>query len=631
MKKILSLILSCTLCAATLSAVGCKQKTPELNVQTSASLEMGSENLLLTLGEKAELPVSYNPIDGTVLAWSSSAPNVVSVDGNGFVEAVGVGVATITAHYGNEQASCTIEVGLSGNVPLLMFESNIGEEITLLKGTSFDLETFVSFNGKAYQDAEVEYYVADPAVGTMVDNQFVAGQTTGSTQVSVFATWRGQTVHAKTVTINVISESTVLLNDGKLVAVHLYTVQEHESVSYATEQVISSVFISEDNNEITEYSLSVLDEAIAEIEASGDEWIVRSKKAGKTKLLVSYGAYEVAFDVLVDRPVANIDKTVEYSSMDGMYVEKGSTVMRPVVEAVDALEEFVAYEFKGKEYKARNGALELPNGENEVVLYNEKVGYRMVFDTYTMLIDELSDFTKIYAGTTKQTVEGIFVLLKDIIEPDTVLSMPTGMVANNFGGTFDGRGHTLSFTLDHGVEQAFGLFGNTFEGATIKNLALHNVKQTGTSGKNPAGILAANGSADAGMPEYVLENLSIDVSFIGESQVYIALLGNVMWSAIMRNVIVHVPEVPEGQEYGSFARGDCLSVSGAYVVSPALRYVITQDPPDQSKWLHLPERYDTYDEMISAGNNYSSFSPEYWDVTTYGIPVWKTLVSDFVE
>jgi hypothetical protein len=33
--------------------------------------------------------------------------------------------------------------------------------------------------------------------------------------------------------------------------------------------------------------------------------------------------------------------------------------------------------------------------------------------------------------------------------------------------------------------------------------------------------------------------------------------------------------------------------------------------------------------MLLAGNNYSSFDSTYWDTTTYGVPVWKTLIGDF--
>ena len=165
---------------------------------------------------------------------------------------------------------------------------------------------------------------------------------------------------------------------------------------------------------------------------------------------------------------------------------------------------------------------------------------------------------------------------------------------------------------------------------TIKNLAI-NVKQTGTGGKNPAGVLCAQGSKQAGTPEYYLENLFIDVSFIEEGISFLTLMGNVMWSGILKNVIIHVAEVPQGVEIGSFARGDLISIANSYVISTSPLYDIDVEEskkPNMASW-KKPVLYATYDEMKAAGNDYSSFDLEFWDTITYGIPVWKTLVQDF--
>ena len=128
MKKFLSLALSLTMCVTALSAAGCTQdgaqsSTPPPVEQVVEKLQLEKSNLLLTLGDRAELSASYHEIEGATLTWSSSAPNVVSVDENGYVEAMGLGVATITARYGAKQATCLVEVGLSGNVPYLDFEN----------------------------------------------------------------------------------------------------------------------------------------------------------------------------------------------------------------------------------------------------------------------------------------------------------------------------------------------------------------------------------------------------------------------------------------------------------------------------------------------------------------------------
>lgn len=630
MKKILSLALSLMMCASTVVASGCQESASQSTpppAQVVEYLQLEKSNVLLTLGSKAELSASYNELAGETLTWSSSAPKVVSVDENGCIEALGLGKATVTASYGSKKATCAVEVSLSGNVPYLNFESGIGDEITLMKGSEFSLKSYVQFGGGKYYDGSVEYYVANSEIGWMNGDKFVAAGKGGSTQVSVFATWRGQTVHAKTVTINVAPESTVLLNGGKLMSLNLYTTEQHAGVDYTTSQTISSVYVSEDGEIISDYDISIVDEGIASIERSGDEWTVSANKAGKTNLIVSYGENEYAFDVYVNRPVADVKKFIDYSITDAKYWDTETQAFASINDSVEGLGNVVAYEYAGKEYKLKGGALQIPIGQpTEVTLYNEAVGYTMNITAYTMILDELQDFTTIYAGEKATVVQGTYMLAKDLVEPDTVLSMPDGMEPNDFAGVFDGKGHVLSFTLDHGTVHAFGLFGKNLQGATIKNLAMSGVKQTGTSGKNPAGVLCSQGSKLTGTPEYHLENLFVDVSFIEQGSSFFALMANVMWSGILKNIIVYSAEVPKGFESASFARGSLISSTNSYLISVSPLYEIDvpeKDKPNQEKWVRIAQ-YATYEEMEAAGNDYSSFSAEFWDISS-GIPVWKTL------
>ncbi len=624
MKKILSLLLSCTICFATVMATGCKDDpTTSDSVQTIERLELETENCLLTLGDRVQLFASYNEIDGETPTWSSSAPDVVSVDKNGWIEALKAGSSIITVKYGTKTASCTVEVGLSDNVPVLAFVNNIRDEITLMKSSTFDFSVCVQFNGKTFYDGEIEYFVSDESIATIQDGKLETKNVAGSTQVSVLATWRGQIVHAKTVTVNVISESTVLLNSGRLTSVDLYTVAEHAGETYATSQTISSVFISEDGVEVQDYALSILDEGIASIEQSGNEWIIHSKKAGKTNLIVSYADKEFLFDVLVSRPVLELEQTIDYSKTDGKYLDTASKTLKHINDLLEGGANLVSYELMGKEYKIKDGTLDLPMGKSSTVtLYNENVGYRMTMHAYTTIIDELKDFELIYAGDSETDVTGVYMLAKDIIEPQTVLSMPNGKVPNNFAGTFDGKGHVLSFTMRHG-EYKFGLFGQFLKGATIKNLALNNITKSGTAGKNPSGIICFEAFQNASVN--TLENIFVDLQFMEAGASNLAFMGNVMQRVELKNVIIHVPTVPQGDTYGAFARQNAASVSNSYVISTAPLYVTVQE----TNYKVVPTHYATYDEMKEAGNDYSSFSSEFWDTTTYGIPVWKTLVQDF--
>ncbi len=628
MKKFLTFILAFTMSMAVLGASGCqKEDTPSPSVQIVERLELEKSSLLLTLGDRVELSASYNTLEGEVLTWTSSDQNVVFVDENGFVEGLRVGKATVTANYGSKKASCVVEVSLSSNVPTLVFDDDVSERISLMKGETFGLGSRIRFNGKEFFDAEIEYYVVDETIGTIVNGEFVANNV-GSTQVNIFATWRGQTVHTKTLTIDVVTESSVLLNGGRVKEIKLYTVSQHEGATYATSQTISDVYISEDGVQIDEYELTVQDNAIASLERKGDGWEITALKSGKTNLIVSYANVEFPFAITVERPIFNSNKKVDYSLADGQYFDGQSETLKGIGQLFDDFGEFVAYAIDGKEYKAKEGKLNISEGNDILVtLYNETAGYQVTLDVYSLIIDELTDFEKIYAGDEETMIDGTYILAKDLIEPTTVLKMPDGKVANDFAGTFDGRGHVLSFTFEHGTTHSFGLFGRYLNSATIKNVALNNITMDGTSGKNAAGIICAEGAKDANLsPESTIENVFIDLKFSEARSDNLAFMGNAMWKTILKNVVIHVPEVPVADTYGSFARGDAASVSNSYIVSNAPAYVTTTE----TNFKKVPTVYATYNAMLSAGNDYSSFDSNYWDITTYGIPVWKTLLEDFV-
>ena len=631
MKKFLTFILAFTMSITALGVSGCgrnnNSSTPAPSIQTVERLELEKSSLLLTLGDRVELSVSYNPLENEVLKWTSSDKNVVSVDENGFVEALRVGKATVTVSYGSKKASCTVEVALSGNVPMIAFDGDVGEKISLLKGETFGLGAHIRFNGKEFFDAEIEYYVADETIGTILNGEFVANNVAGSTQVNVFATWRGQSVRTKTLTIDVITETSVLLNGGRVKEIQLYTVTQHEATAYETTQVISDVYISEEGVQIDEYDLSVRDNAIASVEKKGEGWEITALKSGKTDLIVSYGNVEFPFTITVERPVFDANKKVEYSIADGQYFDEQSKTLQGINQLFDGFGELVSYSIDGKEEKTKDGKLNISEGRDVLVtLYNQKVGYQITLDAYTLMIDELADFEKIYAGEKQSIISGTYVLAKDIIEPNTVLKMPDGKVANDFAGTFDGHGHVLSFTLEHGTTHSFGLFGGFLNGATIKNVALNNITMDGTSGKNAAGVICAQGAKDANSsPESTIENVFIDLKFSEARSDNLAFMGNAMWKTILKNVVIHVPEVPVSDTYGSFARGDTASVSNCYIISSAPAYVTTS----ATNFKKVPTVYATYNAMLSAGNDYSSFDSNYWDITTYGVPVWKPLISDF--
>lgn len=92
-------------------------------VVTVESIKLSYENDTLLLGDQALLKAEVFPADATnkTIKWTSSNPDIVSVDVNGKIVAQGIGEATITASTlnGEVSATCTIKVNgrvLSGKV-----------------------------------------------------------------------------------------------------------------------------------------------------------------------------------------------------------------------------------------------------------------------------------------------------------------------------------------------------------------------------------------------------------------------------------------------------------------------------------------------------------------------------------
>ena len=623
-KTALACLLAFALCVTPMLVTGCRKKPAPAAVPVVERLELEETSVVLTLGDTVDLTASYNEIENGKLTWSSSSPSVASVDASGRVEAMKVGYATITARYGSKAATCEIEVGLASNVPTITFDGDVGKELTLMKGSVFGLGAAVRFNGKTFYDGQIEYLVADETIGSVINGEFRANNVLGRTTVSAFATWRGLTVRAESIAVTVIAESAVLLNEGRLTAVNLYTVDTHENKSYDNVQTITSVYISEDETEITEYTLSVLDEEIATIQKTGSTWQIRAQKMGETALIVAYGGKEVSFDVSVKRPVAQVEGTLSYSLTDEKYFDEGSQTLKGLQEIASGFGEITSYALGGREYQAANGKIDaLVIGKDiGLTIYNETVGYKLTVDVYTTVFDELSDFAKIYAGDKKTVIKGSYMLAKDIIAPEEKVSMPSGKVSNDFAGTFDGKGHVLSFTFERGATRKFGLFGDNLRGATIKNIALSNVTMDGTMWSNSAGIICAECYDE----ESTFENVFVDITFSTARDSNLAFMGNAMTLAVLKNVIIHVPTVPEGSSaYGSYARNNNLGMSNSYIISTAPTYY----NGSSSFTRNIPPRYESYEEMKAAGNDYSSFSEEFWDTTTHGIPVWKSLAGEF--
>ena len=95
------------LAAALFTLVSCEKDS---NKYTSLSFK--EKEVTVALGATGKLQVLYEPttLDAPVCEWSSSKPEIVSVDENGNIEALAIGEAVITAKNGKLEAACKIIV-----------------------------------------------------------------------------------------------------------------------------------------------------------------------------------------------------------------------------------------------------------------------------------------------------------------------------------------------------------------------------------------------------------------------------------------------------------------------------------------------------------------------------------------
>ena len=166
----------------------------------SATLEGVGETVQL----KAEVyDTGSTIIPGAVVVWSSSNPEVATVDANGIVTAVSNGTTQITATSGGVSTSRPVYVVLPQ--PAARIELNISEATLTSIGQSLQLDALVyDIDGVAIPSASVAWSSSHPAVATVDSTGLVSAVSNGTTLIT--ATSGGVSTFA---TIHVVIEGTV--------------------------------------------------------------------------------------------------------------------------------------------------------------------------------------------------------------------------------------------------------------------------------------------------------------------------------------------------------------------------------------------------------------------------------------
>ena len=154
-----------------------KKSTCTISVK-GISIKLNKRSASLSLGGSVQLKATISQTSEAYskIVWTSSNPNAVTVDENGFVTAVGGGSATITAQsYTGNKATCKVTVkGISIKLNR--------RSATLLHGSTGQLQATISQTSEAY--SKVTWASSNPAVVAVDENGLITGVAVGSATIT---------------------------------------------------------------------------------------------------------------------------------------------------------------------------------------------------------------------------------------------------------------------------------------------------------------------------------------------------------------------------------------------------------------------------------------------------------------
>lgn len=225
MKRILAIIL--TLAVAGCFVYGCSKKGGSA---FSNEITINRSTLTLSPGGGEQLSASRENRQ-TAVVWTSSNEAVARVDDSGYVTAVELGEAKITATLNSESDTCDVKVVGAEFTPVLKLSQT---SLSVFAGQQFEVSGYVSYGGKAVGDTSVQWSSDKTSVAT-AQGGVVKGIAAGTATITATASYNGEEL-IETFTVIVLANTvfyvkdarvtlfTVALNDGESVQKQLSTV-----------------------------------------------------------------------------------------------------------------------------------------------------------------------------------------------------------------------------------------------------------------------------------------------------------------------------------------------------------------------------------------------------------------------
>ena len=513
MKRVLTLILSIVsiFCFTMLCFTACK--TPSNNKPATtpkSSVVFIDAPQTMVVGESKKL---VYVVDGeeSALSFSSSNQSVAKIDDNANVEALTAGQTVITATYGQAKTEFTLTVVVNDGLPQLIFDNyiNESEDITLTTNSKLNLSCTVLYNGKYFNDAVFTYNLSDTTVASIDANGTLTALKNGKATVTISASWRGieSPLLTKEISITIITDAQILVEDGNLLEIKLFTKGNHGGKMYETSYdlngnakfMVEGVDVTDKTTFSVENNVATGSETLSAVSYDTDANVLTAQRYGSANLLASASingeTVSRSIPIVVERPVYEYDETVCFSQVDGEIVELND-MFGGEITLTDAYQGGNAK--TGTPLTVESNIIsdyflaDINMLQNDVItVYTEDCGVLINVKAAYKVIRKASDLTSLYGNTSEAvTTTGYFLVANDIAYDSSVVIKPQYTnygAGSTFKGVFDGNGHTIEYGINKG-----GLFGN-LDFATVKNAAfvVKNIKaETGNSTSADLGMYA---------------------------------------------------------------------------------------------------------------------------------------------
>lgn len=169
---------------------GCTKDNGQPGTPGLQKLILSTSSVTLQIGENCTLTVTTEPedIDGAVLTWTSSDPDIASVaetsENSATVTALAAGTASVTVSCGDINATCNITVTEETDGPVAEKVTVTPETASVEVGETVQLEASVE---PADTGFEITWTSDNPDVASVDENGLVTGVANGYATISAKA------------------------------------------------------------------------------------------------------------------------------------------------------------------------------------------------------------------------------------------------------------------------------------------------------------------------------------------------------------------------------------------------------------------------------------------------------------